>query len=125
MIGFKHSGSFKHTESFLSRIKTRKIYNDLEHFGRLGVEALSVATPTDTGETSESWRYKVIKARGGIFGVAWYNDHEVEGNNIAVLIQYGHGTRNGGYVQGRDYINPAMQPLFDKMSEDIWKKVKS
>lgn len=123
MIGVTTSGSTKKTESFLTQ--RNQIYRDLEYYGRLGVEALSSATPVESGETAEAWRFKVLKSRGGIFGIAWFNDHDVNGNNIAVLIQYGHGTRNGGYVQGRDYINPVMQPLFDKISDDIWKKVKS
>lgn len=124
MISINSSGSFKNTNSFLSRLLKGDIFSDLDRFGQMGVDALSNATPRDSGETAQSWRYKTIRKKGFI-GIEWYNTNVVNGSNIAILIQYGHGTGTGGYVQGRDYINPAIQPIFDKIANDVWKKVKS
>ena len=125
MIGIKSSGSTKKTEAFIDRVLSGRIYQNLDRYGQRGVDALSNATPRESGETADSWSYRIIKARRGIFGIAWYNSHEVDGVNIAILIQYGHGTGTGGYVQGRDYINPAIRPVFDQIIDDIWKEVKA
>ena len=122
MISIKSSGSFKNTAAFLDRIKKRQMFNDLARFGQIGVDALSSATPRDTGETAQSWKYRIVNTKRGI-QIEWYNTHVNKGSNIAILIQYGHGTGTGGYVQGTDYINPAIRPIFDKIAEDVWKKV--
>ncbi len=86
------------------------------------MRALASATPRDSGETASSWAYRIEKTRGR-YSIVWYNTHIESGVNIAVILQYGHGTRNGGWVEGRDYINPAMQPIFDEMTAELWKQV--
>ena len=100
----------------------REYLNVLDKFGQEGVEALSKATPIDSGETSNMWKYtlEIGLAQTGIY---WYNDNENKGVNIAIILQYGHGTNNGGFVQGIDYINPAMAPIFEAMAEAAWKEV--
>lgn len=100
------------------------LFNDLDKYGLMGVDALSNATPRDSGETAQSWKYKIVHKKGR-HGIEWYNTHTNQGMQIAILIQYGHGTGTGGYVQGFDYINPAIKPIFDNIAEEIWKKVKS
>lgn len=122
MIEVTHLGNFKNTERFLNRVARRQQLGWLDSYGIRGVDALSNATPKDTRETSRRWRYSVTEKRGRIT-ITWYNDNEDDGVPIVILIQYGHATRNGGFVQGRDFINPAMQPLFDQMSHEIWKRV--
>lgn len=124
MITIKSSGSYKNTYDFLNRIIQGSIFSDLDHYGRVGVDALSNATPIESGETAQSWRYKVVRSKTHT-GIQWYNNHVVDGSNIAVLIQYGHGTGTGGYVTGRDYINPAIRPVFDSIADAVWKKVTS
>jgi hypothetical protein len=88
----------------------------------MGVAALSNATPVETGETANAWYYKIVR-RKGYYSIRWYNSHIEDGMPIAVLLQYGHGTGTGGYVQGRDYINPAIRPIFDQMINDFWREV--
>lgn len=122
MFQVTHSGSFKHTEKFLRSMSKRRQYGWLDSYGIRGVDALSNATPKDTRETSKRWRYEVRENRGEIT-ISWFNDNVENRIPIVILIQYGHATRNGGYVQGRDFINPAMQPLFDQMTDEIWKRV--
>jgi hypothetical protein len=100
------------------------LFSGLDHYGRMGVDALARATPVDTGLTASSWAYRIRREKGRV-GIEWYNTHTVSGVQVAILIQYGHGTGTGGYVSGRDYINPAMQPLFDQIADDVWKKVKT
>lgn len=95
---------------------------NLDKYGKEGVEALAMATPIDTGETAASWVYTIERTNGSA-SIVWSNTHVVNGLNIAVLLQYGHGTRQGGYVVGRDYINPAIQPIFDKIAKNAWKEV--
>ncbi len=128
MIGITSKGDFKKTTKFLERINSNvslsDIYSDFDSYGRIGVDALSDATPVDTGLTANSWRYRVIKDRARP-GIEWYNTNTVNGTPIAILIQYGYATGSGGYVQGRDYINPAMRPIFDMIAADVWKKVKT
>jgi hypothetical protein len=97
-------------------------FDNLEQYGQKGVDALASATPKDSGETAHCWAYK-IERKSGKVSIVWSNTNVVNGSNIAVLIQYGHGTGTGGYVQGRDYINPAIRPIFDKIADDVWKKV--
>lgn len=122
MISLKVSGSFQNTEKFLSRMKQRDQFRALEKYGSVGVAALANATPKDSSETANSWTYEIAN-RPGYFAIHWRNTHVEDGIPIAVLIQYGHGTRTGGYVQGRDYINPAIRPIFDQIVADMWKEV--
>lgn len=121
-IRFIHKGDLSATMNFLTGIKNRKFLNSLDKYGRKGVEALSLATPVDTGKTAASWSYEIHHYSGGC-SIIWTNSNVNKGENIAILIQYGHGTRNGGYVQGRDYINPALRPVFDEIADSAWKEV--
>lgn len=122
MIGITTKGDLKKTESFLMKLLNGDFYSDLNRYGQLGVDALSKSTPVDSNLTANSWAYRIIKGKRP--GIEWYNKNVVNGTSVAILIQYGHATGTGGYVQGRDFINPAMRPIFDKISEDVWKKVK-
>lgn len=115
-------GDYKKSETFLQKIKRPDYRRALEKYGEAGVVALSVSTPIDTGLTSTMWSYEVKKISGG-YEVVWTNSHIINGVNIAVILQYGHGTRNGGYVRGRDYINPAMRPIFDQLAQEAWEEV--
>lgn len=121
-IRFIHRGDFTATMKFLAKVEDLDIFNNLDKYGRKGVEALSLATPVDTGKTAGSWGYEIRGYIGG-YSIIWTNSNVNKGENIAVLIQYGHGTRNGGYVVGRDYINPALRPIFDEIAESAWKEV--
>lgn len=123
-IGFQASGDFNNTEAWLKRIVSGDIFSSLDKFGAAGVAALASATPEDTGETANSWTYEILKEPGS-YSIVWGNTHINEGRPIAILIQYGHGTRTGGYVQGRDYINPALLPIFDQIAAEAWKVVTS
>lgn len=98
------------------------IFSELDRYGRMGVDALASATPVASGLTAQSWNYRVVNGKGKK-GLVWYNTNTNDGANIAILIQYGHGTGTGGYVAGYDYINPAIRPIFDKLADDIWRKV--
>lgn len=118
----KQSGNFNNTEKFLKRAKNAEVSRILHEYGKKGVAALASATPIDTGLTANSWDYKIDISKGS-YTITWTNSHRVDGVLIAIILQYGHGTRNGGYVQGRDYINPAMRPIFDNIAEDIWREV--
>lgn len=122
-ITIKTSGSFKKTIDSLKKLESGDIYRSLDSYGQAGVDALSRATPIDTSETARSWTYKVVQTKRGA-SIVWMNSHIDKGVSIALILQYGHGTGTGGYVQGRDYINPTMQPAFDKMVEDIMGKVR-
>lgn len=121
-ISFTSKGDFSKTIKFLNKVKNVKINDILSKYGEIGVNALSQATPKDSGVTSRSWNYK-IEVNNGNASIVWYNTNVVKGVNIAVILQYGHGTRNGGWVEGRDYINPAMKPIFDKIADQVWKEV--
>ena len=122
-IKFKQKGNFSRTEMFFERCKNLFKIGVLDQYGREGVNALAMATPVDSGITASSWRYKVTNTKGSV-SIEWYNDSETKtGIPIVVLIQYGHGTRNGGYVRGNDFINPAMKPIFDKIADALWKEV--
>lgn len=121
-IRIKSKGDLKKTQKFLESIVDRKYIKDLDKYGQMGVAALSSATPVDSGLTASSWSYD-IKEKNNAIIVTWRNDNIVDGYPIAILLQYGHGTRNGGFVQGRDYINPAIQPIFDKIADNMWKEV--
>ena len=124
MISFVHKGNFKNTEKFFDRIMHRSYKDILASYGERGVKALAAATPKDTGKTADSWTYSIEEGKGTV-SIVWSNTNVNKGLNIAVLLQYGHGTRNGGYVQGRDYINPALQPLFDEIANKAWEEVVS
>lgn len=122
MITFRQKGDFSKLTKFLERAKESVHLGDLDKYGREGVAALSSATPVDTGLTANSWNYK-IERRSGSVSIVFFNSNIQNGVPIAIILQYGHGTRNGGWVQGRDYINPAIQPIFDRITEDAWKEV--
>lgn len=122
MIGVKHGGSFNSLEKFLKEYNRQKLLSILDQCGQMGVDALSASTPIETGLASESWGYMVTTSKTG-FGITWTNDDVEDGCNVIILIQYGHGTKNGGYVEGRDFINPAIQPIFDKIEQIMWEEV--
>lgn len=122
MIRFIQKGDFKKLNNFLERIKDIVNRSQLDKYGIQGVEALSNATPKKTGKTSESWYYKINRKNDSL-SISFYNSNINKGVPIAIILQYGHGTKNGGWVQGRDYINPAIQPIFDKIAEEAWKEV--
>lgn len=122
MVSFRQKGNFINTTRYLERTKKGVRISSLDRFGREGVAALASATPVDSGETANSWYYK-IENQNGVVKIGFYNSNVVNGVPIAIILQYGHGTRNGGYVQGRDYINPAIQPVFDQLAEYAWKEV--
>jgi hypothetical protein len=122
MIKITHKGNFSKTDKFLKGVITSDYVRVLERYGEEGVRALSAATPIDSGETARSWYYEVRSYPGGA-SITWSNSHTDGGAPIAVLLQYGHATRNGGYVYGRDYINPALQPIFDKIAKELWGEV--
>lgn len=123
-VNFEVSGGFTKTERFLNRMKRREYLNVLDEFGRDGVQALRNATPVDSGATAEAWDYEIKRTRN-YTEIVWTNSNINDGVPIAVILQYGHGTGTGGYVQGRDYINPAIRPVFDKIAEKAWKVVTS
>lgn len=122
VITFRQKGDFSKTTRFLERAKEVIHIGQLDKFGRKGVAALSAATPVDTGKTADSWYYKIENKKGSA-KIIFCNSNVPDGVPIAIILQYGHGTRNGGWVQGRDYINPAMQPIFDKIADDAWREV--
>ena len=122
IIKFTQRGSFNNTERYLRRQKTSNISQILNKYGAIGVTALSTATPVDSGLTAASWYYEVVE-RSGYYSIRWFNRNRQNGSNVAILLQYGHGTRNGGYVQGRDYIMPAIRPVFDQILAEVEKEV--
>lgn len=128
-VSVKAKGDFKNTEGFLQRAREHRILQKLEMYGEIGVRALADATPKRTGKTSESWYYTIKEYESGSFSILWSNSNvNVTPHaraNIAVILDVGHATRQGGYVQGRNYIRPAIQPLFDRIAEDAWKEVTS
>lgn len=122
-MGFKMvvSGNWEKTKQFLSKCETKDYMRDLEQYAQQGVSALQVATPVRTGATAAAWRYE-IEDNGSTTSIWWINDNTTsQGDPIAILLQYGHGTGTGGYVQGQDYINPAMQPVFNQIEEGVWR----
>ena len=122
MISFRQKGDFSKLTRFLERAKNLVHLSDLDRYGREGVAALASATPVDTGKTASSWYYDV-KIDKESASITFNNSNIQNGVPIAIILQYGHGTRNGGWVEGRDYINPAIQPIFDKIAEEAWKEV--
>jgi hypothetical protein len=122
MIAFKQSGDFKYTEKFLKQAVKANFLQVLQKYAKEGVSALASATPINTGKTSRSWDYEIQSSNGNI-KIYWTNSNIVDNVPIAVILEYGHGTRNGGYVQGRDYIKPAIRPVFDRIADGAWKEV--
>lgn len=122
MIRFRHKGDFSKLTQFLERAKEAVHLGDLDRFGRAGVAALASATPVDSGETAISWYYEITNKNNTIT-ISFHNSNIQNGVPIAIILQYGHGTGTGGWVQGRDYINPAIQPIFDQIANYAWKEV--
>lgn len=122
MISFRQKGDFSKLTKFLERAKESVKLGDLDKYGRAGVEALASATPVDSGLTANSWYYEIENKNGSV-SITFLNRNIQNGVPIAIILQYGHGTGTGGWVQGRDYINPAIQPIFDKITDDAWKEV--
>ena len=122
MISFRQKGDFSKLTRFLERAKESVKIGDLDKYGREGVAALSSATPIDSGKTANSWSYEITNKDGSVT-ITFNNSNIQNGVPIAIIFQYGHGTRNGGWVQGRDYINPAIQPVFDEIVDKAWREV--
>ena len=122
MITFTTSGNFNNTENFLKRMSKSDQMALMNKFGQAGVEALSINTPIDTGETAQSWSYTITR-KADSYRIDWVNSNVQNGTPIAILIQYGHGTRTGGYVEAIDYINPAIRPIFESLADEIWGEV--
>ena len=124
MISFKHRGDWKKTTNFFGLILRSDYLKVLDKYAQEGVKALQASTPVDSGETASKWGYKIRRGLGYV-KIDWTNSNINKNVNIAVILQYGHGTGTGGYVQGRDYINPAMRPVFDDIAQKVWKEVTS
>lgn len=122
MITYSSRGSFKKTYMLFEKLREGVQQGTLDKYGREGVAALAAATPLDTGETAKCWTYEIVRENGRT-SIIFDNSHVEKHVNIAIILQYGHGTRNGGWVEGRDYINPAIQPIFDKIANTAWKEV--
>lgn len=122
MISIRHKGDYGKLTRYLEKLKSTARVSVLDKYGKAGVEALASATPVDTGLTASSWYYKV-EVKGNSATITFCNSNIQNGIPIAIILQYGHGTGNGGWVEGRDYINPAIQPIFDKIVDDAWKEV--
>lgn len=122
MLEIHSKGSTDATEKWLASLASGEIFQTLDRFGQEGVKALAAATPKDTTNTANQWYYEIVRD-GRSYSIIWGNHNVQDGRPIAVLLQYGHGTRTGGYVEGRDYINPALQPIFDRISQEAWKAV--
>ena len=121
-IRFTHKGDFSKTTKFLTRAKNSVRLSDLEIYAKKGIEALASATPVESGITANSWTYEIVNEKGTIT-INFINTNVNKNVPIAIIIQYGHATGNGGWVEGRDYINPAIQPIFDEMVKNIWREV--
>lgn len=124
MISVSSKGDTSKTEAFLKNLSKSNYLKRFDKYGQMGVEALIAATPYDTGKTAASWDYQIVVSESAVT-IEWTNDNINKNVPIAVILQYGHGTGTGGYVQGIDYINPAMQPVFDKIVDSMWKEVTS
>lgn len=121
-IKFTTKGDWGKTYAYLRRLQSNQAFAIMDRYGQQGVAALSAATPKESSETANSWAYEVVRKKG-YYAIHWYNTHSEDGVNIAVILQYGHGTGTGGYVEGRDYIMPAIQPIFDQMVSEFWREV--
>lgn len=124
IIAIEHKGNFKKTEKLIHQILERNYMDSVVKYAEEGVKALSSATPMDTGRTASSWDYEIVMTDGAI-RIVWTNSNVNRGVNIAMILQYGHATKNGGYVEGIDYINPALKPIFEEMADHAWKEVVS
>lgn len=124
MIKVRQKGDYKVITEYLIKAKKGIKLSDLDKYGKQGVAALSSNTPVDTGLTASSWYYKIERGNG-LISISFYNSNVNNGVLIAVILQTGHGTRNGGWVEGQDYINPALRPIFEKIADDAWKEVSS
>ena len=124
MISFRQKGDFSKLTNYFEKVKEAARLSILDKYGREGVAALASATPVESGKTADSWYYEV-KRQNGSATISFYNSNINEGVPIAIILQYGHGTGTGGWVEGRDYINPAIQPIFDKIVNNAWKEVTS
>ena len=122
MISFRQKGDFSNTKRYLERVKSAARLSILDKYGRKGVAALASATPTETGKTASSWFYEISHNKGSAT-ITFSNSNINKGVPIAIILQYGHGTGTGGWVEGRDYINPAVQPIFDEIANEAWKEV--
>lgn len=122
MISFRHTGNFSKLTGFLEKAKEVVHLGLLDKYGRMGVEALAAATPKESGKTADSWYYEITQS-GSAATISFSNSNVNKGVNIAIILQMGHGTGTGGYVQGIDYINPAIQPIFDQLAEEAWKEL--
>ena len=122
MISFRQKGDFSKLTGYLEKVKEKANIGVLDKYGQAGVAALASATPVDSGTTASSWYYEIERQNGSV-SLTFNNSHFNKGVPIAIILQYGHGTGTGGWVQGRDYINPAIQPIFDKLVDDMWKEV--
>ena len=124
LVTFRNKGDFGNLTRYFEKLKEITHMTILDKYGRAGVEALKNATPIDSGETASSWYYE-IERETSVSKLVFYNSHVNKGVPIAIILQYGHGTGTGGWVEGRDYINPAIQPIFDEIAEEAWKEVKN
>lgn len=124
MINVDSTGSTDNLERFLKRMQKPSFRTILERYGREGTDALSENTPIHSGLTADSWRFEIIE-KDGIYSLAWHNTNVVTGIPVVILIQYGHGTKNGGWVEGYDFINPVVQPLFTTIADDLWSEVRN
>lgn len=124
IITFRHKGNFNKTVSFFEAARKRRYFDVVAKYAQEGVDALSRATPKDTGLAASSWYYEIGLDKGN-YSITWLNSDVENGFPVAIKLQYGHGTGTGGYVQGRDYINPAIKPVFDKIADAVWKEVQS
>lgn len=122
VVSWSTKGNFNNTERFFSRMLRRQLFQRLGNFGARGVQALASQTPLDTGRTASAWRYEIEVSSGG-YTITWHNDNVQNGFSVAIGLQYGHGTGTGGWVQGFDYINPAIKPIFEEIAEQVWGEV--
>lgn len=121
-ITFRHRGDLSMTKKFLSNARSAMRFRNIDQYAQEGLAALQAATPIDSGETADSWYYDIERTPGSV-SIVYRNSNIQNGVNIAIILQYGHGTGTGGYVEGRDYINPAIRPVFDRLADDAWKEV--
>jgi hypothetical protein len=124
MITVTANGDFKKTQNFLNKMAKGDFYALLDRYGAIGVAALAQATPVDTGLTARSWTYRIEKSKGK-YSIIWNNTNMLDNTHVAILIEYGHGTGTGGWVEGREYINAAIVPLFDQIANEVWEQVKN
>ena len=124
MISITSGGNTKNTDTFLDRMIKGDLFSNLDHYAQRGVDALRSATPEESGLTADSWTYEIVRKNDST-SIFWNNTNSVNGFHVAVGLQYGHGTGTGGWVQGYDYINPALRPLFDEIANAVWKEVQN